>query len=186
MQPAYSNGASAGTAPPPQAVPEPLPQSVPEPPPQAVPEPVAQPAPEAAPSQPAPVIAAAPEQPAPDGKTAYSDPLVSTLDELVGLLASRLGKEVRLDARGFDTTSLDEARRRVVMDVLAQLTRNSIAHGIEPANVREAAGKARLATITVRDTGSTPADFRFSYRDDGSGLDPDRIRRAGRGTGSAQ
>jgi HPt (histidine-containing phosphotransfer) domain-containing protein/two-component sensor histidine kinase len=108
---------------------------------------------------------------------AHTDPLIATLDELVGLLGSRLGKEVRLDARGFDTTSLDEGRRRVVMDVLAQLTRNSIAHGIESASDRIAAGKAAVATITVRDTGSTSHDFRFLYRDDGAGLDPERIRR---------
>jgi HPt (histidine-containing phosphotransfer) domain-containing protein len=126
---------------------------------------------------PAAAAAAVPEPPAsPPPVAAEHDPLVATLDELVGLLAGRLGKEVRLDARGFSTTALDEGRRRVVMDVLAQLTRNSIAHGIEPAHEREAAGKPRVATITVRDTGSTPADFRFSYRDDGAGLDPERIR----------
>jgi two-component system chemotaxis sensor kinase CheA len=105
-----------------------------------------------------------------------SDPLLRSLAELLDTLAQRAGKIVRLDVAGFDTTSLDDRRRRVLMDVLSQLARNSVAHGIEAPEARVASGKPRSATISIRPLEASGEDFSFSYRDDGVGLDPDRIR----------
>ena len=61
--------------------------------------------------------------------------------------------------------------------MLVQLTRNSLAHGIESPSAREAAGKPKVATIEIRPLpGMTAGSFGFAFRDDGRGLDPLTIR----------
>ncbi len=105
------------------------------------------------------------------------DDLVAGLRHLAGALAAKLGKEVRLDADGFDTRGLPADRRVVVKDVAIQLVRNSLAHGIELPDVREAAGKPRVATIDIHPLIDAPHDtFAFSVRDDGRGLDAEKIK----------
>jgi chemotaxis protein histidine kinase CheA len=106
-----------------------------------------------------------------------SDDLVASIGELASTLARHLGKVVRIDAAGFDSRALPPDRRLVVKDVLVQLVRNSIAHGIESPEEREAAGKPRVATLAIHPTkGVAPDAFAFTFRDDGRGLDAARIR----------
>jgi len=57
------------------------------------------------------------------------------------------------------------------------LARNSVAHGIEPADMRESMGKPRVGTLAIRGLSQMPSDsFVFTFRDDGRGLDPSHIR----------
>ncbi len=110
-----------------------------------------------------------------DGET---DDLIASVGELATTLAKHFGKPVRIDARDFDSRPLPPDRRLVVKDVLVQLVRNSLAHGIEPAAERDAAGKPRVATIAIHPIANDePDSFAFTYRDDGRGLDPAAIRR---------
>jgi len=105
------------------------------------------------------------------------DDLVASLNQLVRQMGVKLGKDVRINADAFDTRGLPPERRLVVKDVLIQLTRNSLTHGIEDPAVREAAGKPRTATIDIHPMYDTPAgSFAFAFRDDGQGLDPTKIR----------
>jgi HPt (histidine-containing phosphotransfer) domain-containing protein len=106
-----------------------------------------------------------------------ADPLLTPLATLAGEMAKSNGKEVRVEAQGFDTHLLSDAMRRSVKDVLIQLTRNSLAHGIESPTERESLGKPRGGTISIKGLMDLPIDqFGFTFRDDGHGLDPDRIR----------
>jgi HPt (histidine-containing phosphotransfer) domain-containing protein len=92
-------------------------------------------------------------------------------------LAAKQQKDVRVDVSAFDAGNLPDDLRRTVRDVLAQLTRNSLVHGIEDPDVRQSLGKPRAGTITLRNLPSVPAgSFGFSFRDDGQGLDPNKIR----------
>ncbi len=105
------------------------------------------------------------------------DDLVASLNQLVRQMGAKLGKEVRINADAFDTRALPPERRLVVKDVLIQLTRNSLTHGVEDPAVREAAGKPRVATIDIHPMYDTPSgSFAFTFRDDGLGLDPAKIR----------
>lgn len=105
------------------------------------------------------------------------DDVVEAISGLAQSLALKLGKDVRVRAAGFDTRALPPELRRTVKDVLIQLTRNSLAHGIEPPAAREAAGKPKTATIEIRPlTAGAPGSFGFAFRDDGRGLDPVRIK----------
>ena len=105
------------------------------------------------------------------------DELVTSVTELAASLGKRLGKAVSVDADGFDSRALPPEQRLVVKDVLIQLTRNSIVHGVESPEERLGTGKDRVATIEIHPTPGAPADsFAFTFRDDGRGLDASRIR----------
>jgi signal transduction histidine kinase len=104
-------------------------------------------------------------------------------DMLTGLgasareLAADLGKEVVLDVDGFDSRGLTPERRLLVKDVLGELLRNAVVHGIEEATERESAGKPRAGTIEIRPLRDALAgSFAFCVRDDGRGIDPSNIR----------
>lgn len=110
-------------------------------------------------------------------REAVGDDLVTAMRDLAATIAKKLGKEVQIDAHGFDTRDLPADRRLIVKDVLIQLIRNSLAHGIELPDVREAAGKSRLATIDIHPLpDDASGDFAFSVRDDGRGLDSAKIK----------
>jgi signal transduction histidine kinase len=105
------------------------------------------------------------------------DDVVASLGALVARLATKWGKVATFVAPGFDTRTLSPQRRTAVTDVLIQLVRNSVVHGVETPSEREALGKPRGATIEVERIPSTmPGGFAFVYRDDGRGLDAERIR----------
>lgn len=90
--------------------------------------------------------------------------------------ALRLGKEVDVQLEGGEVR-LD---RQLVDDLRApmlHLVRNAVDHGIEPAEVRSAAGKPAAGRISIR---VEPRGARVAVvvEDDGAGLDLSAIRRA--------
>jgi chemotaxis protein histidine kinase CheA len=66
-----------------------------------------------------------------------------------------------------------------LMWVFEHLLRNAVAHGIEPSDARETAGKPAAGTITIgAPRASANADgsvLRIAVRDDGRGIDHDRV-----------
>jgi chemotaxis protein histidine kinase CheA len=102
--------------------------------------------------------------------------VVGAISDLAKSIARKLGKEVRVDATGFDTRGLSGVQRRAVRDVLIQLTRNSLTHGIELPELRSLTGKNRVGTLTIRPIRNRPNEFGFSFHDDGRGFDTERIR----------
>jgi signal transduction histidine kinase len=102
--------------------------------------------------------------------------LVVAIRDLAASIARKLGKEVRVDAAGLDFRELDGAQRRAIKDVLIQLTRNSLTHGIELPELRSLSGKNQCGTLTIRPIEGPPNEFGFVFRDDGRGFDTERIR----------
>ncbi len=88
-------------------------------------------------------------------------------------LMTRVGKAVQLTIIG-EKLELDAGTLRSLEPVLLHLLRNSYDHGIEDAPEREKAGKPIQGRIelALKRRGSM---FELSIRDDGKGLDPDRI-----------
>lgn len=88
-------------------------------------------------------------------------------------LARELGKEVELEMHGLET-ELDRKLLDHLADPLKHVIRNCIAHGIELPERREAAGKARVGRLhlsAVQENGAAVIDV----RDDGAGIDPERV-----------
>jgi two-component system chemotaxis sensor kinase CheA len=103
------------------------------------------------------------------------DVVLLRLPRLVRDLSSKLAKEVKLDLVGSDT-ELDRTVVDALGDPLVHLVRNSLDHGIEAPEDREAAGKPRVGQLEVsaRHEGRSVV---IAVKDDGRGLDPTLIAR---------
>ncbi|HEV3156663.1 MAG TPA: ATP-binding protein [Candidatus Baltobacteraceae bacterium] len=102
---------------------------------------------------------------------------LESLHELGDRIAKEFGKEVEFDTDRFDEHALSQEIRGSVKDVLVQLVRNSIFHGIElPAERREhVKNAAGLIEIWTERDRIAPQTVSVVYRDDGRGLDSDKI-----------
>ena len=107
--------------------------------------------------------------------------LFSALPRLVRDLSAELGKQVMVDLDGGDV-ELDREMIETIRDPLTHLIRNAIDHGIEAPAARLAAGKREIGLIAIaaRQSGNTIA---IVLRDDGRGLDEDRIAAKALATG---
>ncbi len=91
-------------------------------------------------------------------------------------MSKKLGKSVRLDTIGGDV-ELDKALLEGLADPLTHMLRNSIDHGVEDPDGREAAGKPRQGTVRIRayhEGGMVNIDI----EDDGRGIDVEKVRLA--------
>ena len=102
-------------------------------------------------------------------------PLFARFKRVVRDITRSTGKQARLEIRG-ENTELDKRMIDELGDPLVHLVRNSVDHGIEPPDVREAAGKPREGTVTL-DAFHRGNSIVIEVRDDGKGLDADRILR---------
>jgi two-component system chemotaxis sensor kinase CheA len=93
---------------------------------------------------------------------------------LVRDLSQELGKEIEMETEGAET-ELDKTVIERLNDPLVHLIRNSIDHGIEMPDVRRAAGKPAMGTVHLGAVHSGDSVL-ITIRDDGAGLDRDRIR----------
>ncbi|MCG8053889.1 MAG: chemotaxis protein CheA [Candidatus Thiodiazotropha endolucinida] len=89
-------------------------------------------------------------------------------------LARSLKKEIDLEMQGEDT-DLDKNLVEALADPLVHLVRNSVDHGIEQPEDREAKGKPRRGTV-VLSAAQEGDHILLSIADDGKGMDPDVLR----------
>ena len=102
-------------------------------------------------------------------------PLFARFNRVVRDISRASGKQVRLEIAG-EKTELDKRMIDELGDPLVHLVRNSADHGIEPPDEREAAGKPRQGTVTLNAL-HRGNSIVIEVRDDGKGLDADRILR---------
>ena len=93
---------------------------------------------------------------------------------LVRDLSRELGKEIELTTEGAET-ELDKTVIEKLNDPLVHLIRNSIDHGVETPDEREASGKSRKGTVHLSAVHSG-AYVLIRIKDDGKGLDREAIR----------
>lgn len=96
------------------------------------------------------------------------------LRRLVHDLARELGKEVEFQTSG-EETELDKSMIDQLHDPLVHLIRNSLDHGLETADERMAAGKARQGVVHVS-AAQSGASVLIRVSDDGRGLNRAAIR----------
>ncbi|MCG8383298.1 MAG: chemotaxis protein CheA [Gammaproteobacteria bacterium] len=90
-------------------------------------------------------------------------------------LARNLSKEVQLVLHG-EETDLDKNLVEALADPLIHLVRNSVDHGIEAPDVREAAGKDKCGTVIL--SAEQEGDhILLTISDDGGGMDPAKLRK---------
>jgi two-component system chemotaxis sensor kinase CheA len=101
---------------------------------------------------------------------------VASAQQLADRIANDHGKKVVVTCRGHD--QVPETYRRPVKDVLIQLIRNAVVHGIESPAEREAAGKSAEGHIRINfEMVENGRAFRMQCEDDGRGLTPDKLRK---------
>ena len=109
------------------------------------------------------------------------DYVFSRFPRLVRDLAGKLEKEIDLVTIG-ESTELDKGLTERIIDPLTHLVRNSLDHGIETPDVREAAGKSRNGTLTLS-AQHEGGNILIEVRDDGAGLNRERILAKARSNG---
>jgi len=102
-------------------------------------------------------------------------PLFARFRRVVRDITRSNGKLINLKIHG-EKTELDKRMIDELGDPLIHIVRNAADHGIEPPEVREAAGKPRKGTITL-DAFHRGNSIVVQVRDDGKGLDSERIKR---------
>lgn len=95
------------------------------------------------------------------------------MHRLVNSLAQKMGKKLSFDIQG-DSLALDKTIVESLNEPLVHLLRNAVDHGLEMPEERKAAGKP--AAGSVRLSASRRGENAYiEIKDDGHGLDPDRI-----------
>ena len=97
---------------------------------------------------------------------------------LVRDLSTKLGKQVELELVGKDT-ELDRTVVDALGDPLVHLVRNSLDHGLEGVEEREAAGKPPTGTLTIS-AEHAGGNVVITVADNGRGIDPARVAGQGR------
>ncbi len=105
----------------------------------------------------------------------------SRFPRMVRDLAQRLGKQIELRLTG-EQTELDKTVLEKIGDPLVHLVRNSIDHGIESSEARVAAGKSPVGTVHL-DASHRGGNIAVEIRDDGAGLNKERILAKARSRG---
>ena len=96
------------------------------------------------------------------------------LYRVVRQASKETGKQVRLDLQG-GTIEMDRGMLDRMTPAFEHLLRNCVAHGIEDMQTRTNAGKdpSGLITVSLQQSGN---DVSVEFRDDGAGLNLERIR----------
>jgi two-component system chemotaxis sensor kinase CheA len=101
--------------------------------------------------------------------------IFSKMPRIVRDLSQSLGRRVRLQVEGQET-ELDKSLLEAIKDPLTHAVRNSLDHGIEPPDVRVAAGKDPEGTLKLR-AAQEGSHVIIEVYDDGAGIDVEKIRK---------
>ncbi|MEZ5225618.1 MAG: ATP-binding protein [Acidimicrobiales bacterium] len=85
-----------------------------------------------------------------------------------------MGKSIRIEMDGKDT-ELDKTIIEAIKDPLTHIVRNTVDHGIERPDDREAAGKDREGVLHLR-ANHEGGQVNIEISDDGAGIALDRIK----------
>lgn len=131
-------------------------------------------------AQAVPPLESAPEEIASEAQSVAEQPgnqVLESVSNLVDHLSFKLGKEAIFVTDHFAGADLPAKYRELFQDVIIQLTRNSLVHGIETPMERICASKERSGRIELFSVGGEERDenFEFVFRDDGRGLNPQTL-----------
>jgi len=99
--------------------------------------------------------------------------LTEALEQLTEKVATECGKRVGLVTMGLEDIPEDWAG--TLFDLLGQLVRNAVEHGIEPSHTRVEQGKPPIGTLVIEFVTHENEGFELNVQDDGAGLDTERI-----------
>lgn len=110
-----------------------------------------------------------------DSKPAADNSQLTRYINFVADLAKRNGKAVGFSCSGIDETD-DSATNSVIQEIVIQLLRNAVVHGIETPDERQRQRKIPTGHIHMQLTDSG-SQYVLSLEDDGKGIDYEAIRK---------
>ncbi|MDR0494614.1 MAG: hypothetical protein LBG95_03160 [Treponema sp.] len=101
--------------------------------------------------------------------------LIETLTKTTNKAAADMGKLIKFEVVGIDSDAIEKGPRRLMKEVLMQLIRNSVVHGVETPDERVAKGKDETGSIrlSIKTNGKV---IQVKLADDGGGFNFDKIR----------
>lgn len=109
------------------------------------------------------------------------DSLGERMHRVVRQAARDAGRQAKLEIVG-GSTEVDRSVLERMAGAFEHLLRNSVSHGIEPPETRQAAGKDPVGTVRV-ELHQHGNEILLNFSDDGAGLNLDRIRQRGQQLG---
>lgn len=110
-----------------------------------------------------------------EGDSVSNIMVIDTLERGAEMIAKEVGKSVNLTFENVDNVVLPEAYIEPFKDMMIQLIRNSIIHGIENANSRLEAKKPIMGELAI-ELSKDDDHMIIKYKDDGRGLDIEQIK----------
>jgi two-component system chemotaxis sensor kinase CheA len=108
-------------------------------------------------------------------KKSAADILIESVNRTAERTAVGVGKKVKIDTSGVDGAAFEKAPRRLVKEVVLQLVRNAVFHGIENPEARVKNRKKETGNI-VFSLKCEGEKTHIVLKDDGQGLDFEKIK----------
>ena len=112
-----------------------------------------------------------------EGASVSNIMVIDSLERGAELIAEEVGKSVALSFDNPENIEIPEVYIEPYKDIMIQLIRNSIVHGIEDPNERISAGKPVKGSISITLNSNLDRDLVIRYTDDGAGLDEEKIKK---------
>lgn len=109
--------------------------------------------------------------------SASAGPPAGFVEQLINGLSGKLGRPARVVREGERLEQLQDPRKTLIEDLFGQLARNSLVHGLEPGAERTRLGKPPVGEIRYGINRLDDGGLELSFRDDGRGIDLERLRR---------
>jgi len=111
-----------------------------------------------------------------------SEVFIRSIQNLINNISSDLDKKINFDHSEFDAGLIPYEYKLTVREIIIQLVRNSIYHGIESRDERKKAKKRQTGGIQIVNV-TDDQYVGFKYRDDGRGLQINKLREKARDSG---
>ena len=111
-----------------------------------------------------------------------NDLFIQSLRNLTHNTAGDLYKKVKLTDDNFDLGDIPYKKRLIVKEILIQLIRNAISHGIEKPVNRKKSKKNETGSLLLSSY-QNDTSFGFALRDDGMGIQVDQLKQNAEKTG---
>ena len=102
--------------------------------------------------------------------------VIDSLEKGLQRISKEIGKDVNFDFENENNLVIPDSYITPFKDIMIQLIRNSLAHGIEDRSVRVSQGKIEKGTISITLDKGENNEILIAYFDDGKGLDMKKIQ----------
>ncbi len=123
------------------------------------------------------VVHVEPPKPAPNAQQ-HDSAIVAQWRSLAQQIAGRKGKKAELTYQGVDLDTITKAMRETIDTIVTQLIRNAVTHGLETPRERVEQEKDEKGNIAVYLSEAGDGALELSFRDDGAGLNVEKLRTA--------